>query len=57
MGEVTFERTNFPLDDTNAAWDGKVSGRPVPKVNYVYFAELACNESVFQQKRTIIMVP
>jgi gliding motility-associated-like protein len=55
-GEVVFERTNFSLDDNNAAWNGKYNGQYVPAGTYVYFAELTCNEILFQQKGTITVV-
>ncbi len=55
-GELVFEKTNFSADDANAAWDGKRRGMPVPEGAYVYFAELACNDQLFQQKGTITVV-
>jgi gliding motility-associated-like protein len=55
-GEVVFERTNFSLDNSNAAWNGKYKGQPVSAGTYVYQAELTCNDQVFQQKGTITVV-
>jgi gliding motility-associated-like protein len=55
-GEEVFSRTNVSFDDAASAWDGKLRGVPVPEGSYVYFAELTCNDTVFQQKGTITVV-
>lgn len=55
-GELIFERKNFFPNDINAAWDGKYGGQPVPAGNYVYIAELSCNEHTYMQKGTVLVI-
>lgn len=55
-GGIIFERTNFNVNDQNAAWDGKQKGQPVPAGSYVYLAELSCNESSYLQKGTVTVI-
>ncbi|RYZ50292.1 MAG: gliding motility-associated C-terminal domain-containing protein, partial [Chitinophagaceae bacterium] len=55
-GELIFEKKNFAADDANAAWDGRHRGQRVPEGSYVFFAELTCNDQVFQHKGTVTVV-
>jgi len=56
FGTVIFERNNFQVGDTNAAWDGNYKGKQVPAGSYVYFAEMSCNEKTFTQKGSVMVV-
>ena len=56
FGTVIFEKNNFQIGDTNAAWDGSYKGKQVPAGSYVYFAEMSCNEKTFTQKGSVMVV-
>jgi gliding motility-associated-like protein len=55
-GNLVFERTNFLLDDINAAWDGKLNGKPVDTGTYVYVTEMSCNEQSFIKRGTVNVI-
>lgn len=55
-GELVFERSNFDINDQNAAWNGKYRGNIVPAGSYVYIAEMSCNENDFIQKGTVTVI-
>ena len=55
-GEVVFERSNFMIDDVNAAWNGMYKGKIVPGGSYVYLVEMSCNEKTFSQKGTVTVI-
>lgn len=55
-GNLVFERTNFLLDDVNAAWDGKLNGKPVDTGTYVYITEMSCNEQSFIKRGTVNVI-
>ncbi len=55
-GNLVFERTNFLLDDVNAAWDGKLNGKPVDTGTYVYVTEMSCNEQSFIKRGTVNVI-
>lgn len=55
-GNLVFERANFLLDDVNAAWDGKLNGKPVDTGTYVYVTEMSCNEQSFIKRGTVNVI-
>lgn len=53
-GEVVFQRTNFPFNNTAYAWDGTYKGQVLPPDVYVYIVEATCsNGELFQWKGDI----
>ncbi len=55
-GKAVFEKSNYNVDDINAAWDGRYKGEMVPAGAYVYFAEMSCNDQIFSRKGTVMVV-
>lgn len=56
-GELIFERTNFGIDDRNAAWDGKYKGQFVEAGTYVYLSQMQCiSGELFTMKGTISVI-
>ena len=56
-GELVFERSNFPPNNTAFAWDGKVKGKVSPPEVFVYTAEAMCeNGSTFIFKGNISLI-
>jgi gliding motility-associated-like protein len=56
-GEMMFAKTNFPIDDRSAGWDGYYKGQLAPIGTYVYFAEFQCEgEQPFTQKGVVTIV-
>jgi gliding motility-associated-like protein len=50
-GELVFEKTNFPPNDANYGWDGRIKGIKGAAEVYVYTAEVVCdNDQVFVYK-------
>lgn len=41
-GEIVFEKTNFPINDASAGWDGTYKGKKPMADVYVYQAEVFC---------------
>jgi gliding motility-associated-like protein len=56
-GEMVFAKTNFPIDDRSAGWDGYYKGHLAPIGSYVYFAEFQCEgEQPFTEKGVVTVV-
>lgn len=56
-GQLIFERTNFGIDDRNAAWDGSYKGQLVETGTYVYLTEMQCSSGeLFTMKGTINVI-
>jgi hypothetical protein len=43
---VVFERNNFPPNDANFGWDGRVNGKLADPGVYVYTAEVICENGI-----------
>ena len=46
LGEVVFERTDFPANEPGYGWDGRVRGNVGPAAVYVYTAEVICDNGL-----------
>jgi gliding motility-associated-like protein len=55
-GELVFECSNMPLDDKNAAWDGRYKGKPAPAGTYVYIVEMSCGDQTFTQRGPVTVI-
>lgn len=56
-GEVVFEKANFPPNNINYGWDGKVRGIAGAPDVYVYTAEVVCeNGTTFTYKGNISII-
>ena len=56
-GEIVFEKNNFPPNEPNFGWDGKVNGRMSSSGVYVYIAEVVCeNNIIYTYKGNITLL-
>lgn len=46
-GKLVFERKNFPINNRDAGWDGKVNGMPQANQAFVYATQLVCENGQF----------
>jgi gliding motility-associated-like protein len=57
FGQLVFERTNFPLNDQAAAWDGTYKGRKLDPAVFVYSTAMICdNNQVFKLSGNITLL-
>lgn len=56
-GEVVFERTNVPLNDKTAGWDGTYNGSTLAPDVYVYVVEAFCeNDELMRWKGDVTII-
>ncbi|MFT4152201.1 PKD domain-containing protein [Parafilimonas sp.] len=42
LGNLVFERSNFPVNQQSYGWDGNYAGRALPADVYIYIVEITC---------------
>ncbi|HEX5151846.1 MAG TPA: PKD domain-containing protein [Parafilimonas sp.] len=56
-GQMVFQKKDFPVNNSNAGWDGRYKNVPQAADAYVYMMELNCSGSkVFVKKGTITLL-
>ena len=54
---MVFQKKNFPVNNSNAGWDGKYNNVPQSADAYVYMMELNCSgNKAFVKKGTITLL-
>lgn len=46
LGQIVFQKLNFPADVASEGWDGKYYGKAAPQDVYVYIIEIICNNGI-----------
>ncbi len=53
-GEVIFQRENFPTNQPQYGWDGRIHGEPVSPAVYVYYIEALCSKGETLSKKGVV---
>ncbi len=57
LGQVVFERHQFGVNDLSAGWDGSYKGKALAPDNYIYQAEIFCeNSEVLSFNGTVVLI-
>jgi len=56
-GQMVFQKKDFPVNNSNAGWDGRYKNVPQAADAYVYMMELNCSgNKVFVKRGTITLL-